>query len=465
MAMKRVVLAIDGMTCINCQNKIEKKLNKTVGLTKVKVSYSKGTAEFSYDPDKISIERISDIIINLGYSVIDKKKQRKVAAISAAGILSIIAMLYVLLQRSGFLNMLVPAKLADSGMGYGMLFVVGLLTSVHCIAMCGGINLSQSILYDNSKNTVLAPVLYNAGRVISYTGIGFVLGLIGMLATGGSGAEVPVFLQGILKIVAGTIMIIMGINILGVIPGLRRFQIRIPTSISRKILGARQNETRPLFVGLLNGLMPCGPLQSMQIIALGSGDPVAGALSMFVFSLGTVPLMLGLGSFISSVGKKHTKAVMNVGGVFVVVLGLAMFTQGGALAAQMPFIGNQSWQMADSPEGYVAGDDFSNNTDDSKDAKVSSDILEEGDVQIVESNLELGYYPEITVYSGVPVKWTINASERSINGCNYRMILGEYGIVHDFVPGENVIEFTPGEPGTVQYSCWMGMVYGKINVI
>lgn len=45
------------------------------------------------------------------------------------------------------------------------------------------------------------------------------------------------------------------------------------------------------------------------------------------------------------------------------------------------------------------------------------------------------------------------------------MILGEYGIVHDFVPGENVIEFTPGEPGTVQYSCWMGMVYGKINVI
>ena len=98
-------------------------------------------------------------IINLGYSVIDKKKQRKVAAINAAGILSIIAMLYVLLQRSGFLNMLVPAKLADSGMGYGMLFVVGLLTSVHCIAMCGGINLSQSISYDNSKNTVLAPVL------------------------------------------------------------------------------------------------------------------------------------------------------------------------------------------------------------------------------------------------------------------------------------------------------------------
>ncbi len=449
MAMKRVVLAIDGMTCTNCQNKIEKKLNKTVGLTKIKVSYSKGTAEFSYDPDKISIERISDIISNLGYSVIDKKKQRKVEAINAAGILSIIAMLYVLLQMSGVLNMLVPAKLADSGMGYGMLFVVGLLTSVHCIAMCGGINLSQSISYDNSKNTVLASVLYNAGRVISYTGIGFVLGLIGMLATGGSGAEVPVFLQGILKIVAGTIMIIMGINILGVIPGLRRFQIRIPTSISGKILGARQNETRPLFVGLLNGLMPCGPLQSMQIIALGSGDPVAGALSMFVFSLGTVPLMLGLGSFISSVGKKHTKAVMNVGGVFVVVLGLAMFTQGGALAAQMPFIGNQSRQMADSPEGYVAGDD----------------ILEEGDVQIVESNLELGYYPEITVYSGVPVKWTINASERSINGCNYRMILGEYGIVHDFVPGENVIEFTPGEPGTVQYSCWMGMVYGKINVI
>ena len=55
--------------------------------------------------------------------------------------------------------------------------------------------------------------------------------------------------------------------------------------------------------------------------------------------------------------------------------------------------------------------------------------------------------------------------EEVINGCNYKMVINTYGITHEFTPGENVIEFTPGESGTVQYTCWMGMINGKINII
>ena len=94
-----------------------------------------------------------------------------------------------------------------------------------------------------------------------------------------------------------------------------------------------------------------------------------------------------------------------------------------------------------------------------------AEISESGDVQYVSSELDFGSYPEITVYSGIPVKWTINVPEEVINGCNYKMILSAYGITHEFTPGENVIEFTPGESGTVQYTCWMGMINGKINII
>ncbi|SFU92594.1 urease accessory protein UreH domain-containing protein [Butyrivibrio sp. M55] len=449
MAMKHIILTIDGMSCINCQNKIEKKIKQTKGISNVNVSYSKGTADFNYDPEKISVEKISDIIDELGYRVVGKR-QKRAELLRAAETLSFIVLLYILLQRTGILNMLVPAKLADSGMSYGMLFVVGVLTSVHCVAMCGGINLSQSIRTDGESKTLSGPLLYNIGRVISYTVIGFILGMIGMLATGGNSAGIPIALQGMLKILAGIIMVIMGINILGIIPGLRRFQIRIPTALTRKINSVRRSEKRPLIVGLLNGLMPCGPLMSMQIIALASGNPVAGALSMLMFSLGTVPLMLGLGSFISAIGKKYTGQVIKAGGILVVVLGLAMFTQGLGLARIKP--------VSDEKIAQTIEDD----TDDSLDALASPGTDE---VQLVESTLELGKYPEITVYSGIPVRWTINASEDVINGCNYRMLLTEYDIVHDFSPGENVIEFTPGEPGTVQYSCWMGMVYGKINIV
>ena len=64
----------------------------------------------------------------------------------AAGEIFVIAFLFLVLQHFGILNHLAPDSLAETGMGYGMLFVIGLITSVHCIAMCGGINLSQTLL-------------------------------------------------------------------------------------------------------------------------------------------------------------------------------------------------------------------------------------------------------------------------------------------------------------------------------
>lgn len=203
-----------------------------------------------------------------------------------------------MLQRFGVLNLLVPSMLADQAMSYGMLFVVGLLTSVHCIAMCGGINLSQCIPSGkdesgNGNREVMPSLLYNTGRVVSYTVIGFLIGGIGMILTGGSETGIPLILQRILKIIAGLFMVIMGINMLGVISVLRKFQIRFPHKLANKISRRKLNEKRPFFVGLLNGLMPWGPMQSMQIIALGSGNPVSGAFAMLMFSLGTVPLMLG----------------------------------------------------------------------------------------------------------------------------------------------------------------------------
>ena len=450
MAMERKVLLIEGMTCVNCQNRIEQTLRNTSGISKVHVSYSKGQAEVEFDDEILTLEQIIDIIQSLDYIVVQRRKIDYKKIFSSIGTFAIIICLYYVLQRFGDLNLLVPSMLADSKMSYGMLLVVGLLTSVHCIAMCGGINLSQCIpsrTDDRGKrNSVIMPsLLYNTGRVISYTVIGFLLGGIGMILTGGSETGIPLILQGILKIIAGLFMVIIGINMLGIIPVLRKFQIRLPHKLANKISRKKITEKRPFFVGLLNGLMPCGPMQSMQIIALGSGNPVSGAFAMLMFSLGTVPLMLGFGSIVSALGKKYTKIVMRAGCILVVVLGLAMLSQGVSLS------GINMNRTATSPE----------NTEELN----MAEIAESGDMQYVSSELDFGSYPEITVYSGIPVKWTINVPEEVINGCNYKMVLSAYGITHEFTPGENVIEFTPGEPGTVQYTCWMGMINGKINII
>ena len=87
------------------------------------------------------------------------------------------------------------------------------------------------------------------------------------------------------------------------------------------------------------------------------------------------------------------------------------------------------------------------------------------DIQIVNSTLLRNRYPAITVRQGIPVRWIINAPQGSINGCNNRMIIGEYNIRHTFKQGDNVIEFTPQKTGKFNYSCWMGMIRSSITVV
>lgn len=495
--VKTKQLKIGGMTCVNCQNKIERKLRNTAGLKRVNVSYTSGTADISYDSDTIHLRDIIAAIEKLDYQVLSGNEEQKVKLHRVVGLLAIIVSLYVLLQQFGLLNLLVPSQLADTKMGYGMLFVIGLMTSIHCVAMCGGINLSQCIRGDQqasekagSESTFRPALWYNVGRVVSYTMIGGLLGFAGLLFGGGSDTGLPVVIQGVLKLIAGALTVIMGINMLGLFPLLRKWQPRMPKIFSRRIDVEKAKRNSPLVVGLLNGLMPCGPLQSMQIVALASGNPLVGALSMFLFSLGTVPLMLGLGSIVSALGKKFAQKVMHVGSVLVVVLGLAMLSQGGSLSG---FLSPDSLLIVIvglCAAGIVSGVSFKKpshktisilatlgvtlvaviawNNGAMGGSAVSSDsggvTIVDGK-QIVSSTLSPGAYPNIAVEAGTPVKWTINAPKGSINGCNNRINIKEYDITnYAFQQGENVIEFTPTKTGRFPYSCWMGMIRGSITV-
>ena len=85
-------------------------------------------------------------------------------------------------------------------------------------------------------------------------------------------------------------------------------------------------------------------------------------------------------------------------------------------------------------------------------------------VQYVHSELSSGKYPDITVRAGEPVEWEIEASEDNINGCNYKIFLQDFGLEHTFTEGKNIIKFTPEQAGTYTYTCWMGMITGKIHV-
>ena len=439
--MSLIILKISGMTCINCKTRIENALAVLEGIKKADVSWKKGRADIEYDEEKISLNEIQKIIESLDYKVENSGDGKGKKSLSRVLInityLIIITFLFLILQKTGLLNYLAPAQTADSKMSYGLLFLTGLFTSVHCIAMCGGINLSQSL---GGKRAVIK---YNSARILSYTLIGLVLGSLGVfLGTAGKNIDgsimIPFSVQSVLKLVAGVFMILMGFSLLGLFPFLRRITPHLPSALTRKIYSAHKKQHGAFLIGFLNGFMPCGPLQAMWIVAFVSGSPLSGTLSMLFFSLGTLPLMLGFSSIIAIIGKKKAGIVMKAGAILVVVMGLSMVSQGYALGGIKE-------------EGIKS---FDKKTIELQDGK-----------QLIKSRLEINKYPDITVKKGIPVRWEIQADQGSLTGCNYRMILRDFKLGVEMGYGTNVIEFTPEKTGNFKYTCWMGMINGKIKVV
>ncbi len=447
-----IILQVEGMTCTGCETRIENAVKKLDGIEKVKAIYNSSNVYVTYNADAVKLKTIIDTIEKLNYTVKNKPtdmtnniktsnisdnelKWPKVGQI--AGIAVIVLALYVIIKNTIGFNF-VPE--VNQSMGYGILFFIGLLTSLHCVAMCGGINLSVCVRYkasdgDSKLDRLKPSLLYNLGRVISYTIIGGIVGGIGSVVSFSGAAK------GLVAILSGIFMVIMGINMLNIIPALKKFNPRMPKIFAKKV-HENSGSRGPLLVGLLNGLMPCGPLQAMQLYALGTGSAMTGAISMFLFSLGTVPLMFGFGAVSSFLSSKFTHKMMKVSAVLVLLLGIIMLNRGLSLSGfnTNPVFG------ASSTQGGVA--------------KI------EGNVQIVSTKLDSGRYSPITVQKGIPVRWIITAESKDINGCNNRLNIPEYNIENmPLKAGENVIEFTPDREGKFVYSCWMGMISSNIKVV
>ena len=131
---------IRGMYCPNCEKRITTALETLEGVKYVRVDYASGCAEVE-SKKPLNRAQLRTLLDDLGYELSDSSGELT----RAVSLPVIILGLTVILDQVGLLNRLVPRQLGESGMSYGLFFVTGLLTSVHCVAMCGGIGLSQSL--------------------------------------------------------------------------------------------------------------------------------------------------------------------------------------------------------------------------------------------------------------------------------------------------------------------------------
>jgi len=181
---------------------------------------------------------------------------------------------------------------------YAAAFAAGLLGGVHCLGMCGGIVSALTLGLEPGRHSLWPFLLaYNAGRLISYTIAGAVMGGVGALLV--ALAPVQAVQQGLL-VVAGVFMILLGLYLGGWWRVLARVE-RLGTGLWRRIepLGRRfipvRSAGQAFAVGMLWGWIPCGLVYTLLIWAVGSGGVLQGAGLMLAFGAGTLPNLLAMG--------------------------------------------------------------------------------------------------------------------------------------------------------------------------
>jgi sulfite exporter TauE/SafE/copper chaperone CopZ len=368
----------------------------------------------------------------------------------------------------------------DPNTGLLLIFITGLLTSVHCVGMCSGFVLayttknsenSSDLMSKNTeqeceeknyleitiserqfkilkytglifllKNLRLAHVkqhfLYNISRLSSYTFFGILAGLIGSIFL------LTSQFRGYLSIFAGVFMMLYGLSIF--FPWLRRI-----TTIRTPSLVKYTRNRGPVIFGLLNGLMPCGPLQAMLIYAASTGSAIQGGITMLTFGLGTIPLMFGFGNAISFLTHNFIGKIMKVSAIVVMVLGLVTLNRGLLLSGYgLPL---PSFNLLSSTQGKNPATGL---------------VTAAGNYQEINMKVDrYGWNPDtFVVKKGVPVKWNIYVEK--LTYCFQGIRVPKYGLSYDFTKeGETVtLEFTPNEVGTIPFTCWMGMARGEIIV-
>jgi len=446
--LKTVELNIDGMKCQSCEKIIEKEVNSINGVSEVKIDYTTGKGEVTYDAGKTKINKILGKINKRGYvsslvgekSIKEGKKGLKYITLTIGSLILLIGA-YIIL---GELNFSLPVL--DKNTSLFLIFVIGLLTGFHCVAMCGGFVVSyasKDAMHKRGLN-LRSHILYGLSKTLSYTVIGAFFGLVGSFLT------FTPFMRGVAAVFAGVFLIMFGFNMLDMFTWFRRFRLPTPNFIE-KILQKRSGSS-PIVTGLLNGLMiACGPLQAVYILAATSGSMYYGALYLLAFGLGTLPVLLSFGILTSFVSSQLTHRLLRFSGVVVIILGLIMLNRGLVLAGT-PY----DLKTVINPVINTVAVPTENSSN-------TVNLNPQGFQEIHMNVTAYGWSPDrFVLKKGVPVKWIIDGQK--ITNCNRAIQVPKLGLRFDIKPGLQTIEFTPNEAGTISWSCWMGMIPGVFIV-
>ena len=454
--MYKTVIDIAGIHCRSCEFLIETALLEIKGVKKVRVDQHKGLAEIDHE-GQLNESEIERAVRGAGYCLGRDEKpflSKNPKDYRDLGLAVFLVLdLYLVAKALGIFNLNFVSS--NNYNSLPVIFLIGLTAGVStCMALVGGLVLGASARFAE-KHPTATPLqkfkphlFFNLGRIISY----FLLG--GLIGYAGSFFQLSTSVLGILTISVGLVMLLLGAQLIEIFPILRGFNFTLPKEISR-FLGLKDQSAKEyshknsMVMGAMTFFLPCGFTQAIQLYAISSGSPVTGALALGTFALGTAPGLLGVGGLTSIIKGTASRLFFRSAGLIVILLALFNINNGYNLSGFNP-------------------DDLLSIFGPSKNALAAvndPNVNLENGVQVVKMNQDSsGYRPNsFTIKKGIPVRWVITSTDSYT--CAASIVMSKYNIRQSLQTGENIIEFTPIESGTLPFSCSMGMYRGTFNVI
>ncbi len=204
-----------------------------------------------------------------------------------------------------------------------MAFLTGLLGSGHCIGMCGGLVAALSLSETGKQGGVFFQLLYNIGRITTYSSIGW---LVGWLGSAFAYANTLAGLTRTLLIGSDLFVIVLGLGSAGLFTKLNVMQLEFPGPVKRITgLVTKLKKLPPALaavpLGLIMGFLPCGFLYAMIIAAGQSAGATNGAIMMLSFGLGTLPALFLFGSTAHLLTAKRRSLMLRWAGIMVALMG------------------------------------------------------------------------------------------------------------------------------------------------
>jgi len=445
-----VTINIKGMHCRSCEIILEKNIGKVPGVRGVHTNYKKGRAQIYSGAQAPDMRLIEKAIIESGYAIgmndkkswLSKDPQEYMELTAMA---SVLFALWVILGAFGVFD--IGFSVGSSPSMFTVL-LVGLTAGVStCMALVGGLVLGMSARHAElhpeatSMEKFRPHLFFNVGRLMSYGVLG---GLIGLL---GSAFRLSSSTLGVLVIILGIVMFFLGLKLTNIFPKLTATSFFVlPKFVSRAFGISRETKeyshTGSLLTGAATFFVPCGFTQAMQLYAISTGSFTQGATIMFLFALGTMPGLLGIGGLTSAIKGAFARYFFKFAGLLVILLAFVNISSGlnlSGITFNLPAANRPASGQAPSVE-------------------IS------GGVQIVRMTQAVGYSPNrFTVKKGVPVKWIINSTNPYT--CASFLVVPSLRITRALQEGENSIEFTPTQTGDIRFTCSMGMFSGVFTVV